>query len=70
MGDRPPLILTLNLGRETFKRGLSPIIRWTSGGDIDYTWNIGVSAVPITSAVWLFSSGLIGLIGVARRKKA
>jgi hypothetical protein len=26
MGDRPPLILTLKLGRETFKRGLSPII--------------------------------------------
>ena len=29
-----------------------------------------VSAVPIPAAVWLFGSGLIGLIGVARRKKA
>lgn len=29
---------------------------------------IQVSAVPIPSAVWLFCSGLIGLIGVARRK--
>jgi len=27
-----------------------------------------VSAVPVPAAVWLFSSGLIGLIGVARRK--
>ena len=27
------------------------------------------SAVPIPAAVWLFSSGLIGLIGIARRKK-
>ncbi|MCW9048211.1 MAG: hypothetical protein OQK46_09060 [Gammaproteobacteria bacterium] len=27
-----------------------------------------VSAVPIPAAVWLFSSGLIGLIGMARRK--
>ena len=28
------------------------------------------SPVPIPSAVWLFSSGLIGLVGMARRKKA
>lgn len=28
------------------------------------------SAVPIPAAVWLFCSGLIGLIGIARRKKA
>ena len=27
-----------------------------------------VSAVPIPAAVWLFGSGLLGLIGVARRK--
>lgn len=27
-----------------------------------------VSAVPIPAAVWLFSSGLIGLVGLARRK--
>ena len=27
-------------------------------------------AVPVPAAVWLFGSGLIGLIGVARRKKA
>jgi len=26
------------------------------------------SAVPVPSAVWLFGSGLIGLIGLARRK--
>jgi len=29
-----------------------------------------LSEVPIPAAVWLFGSGLIGLIGVARRKKA
>ena len=28
-----------------------------------------VSAVPVPAAVWLFSSGLLGLIGVARRNK-
>ena len=29
-----------------------------------------VSAVPVPAAVWLFGSGLLGLIGVVRRKKA
>lgn len=28
-----------------------------------------VSTVPVPAAVWLFSSGLIGLIGISRRKK-
>ena len=28
------------------------------------------SVVPIPAAVWLFGSGLIGLIGIARRKKS
>ncbi|MBP8301501.1 MAG: VPLPA-CTERM sorting domain-containing protein [Planctomycetes bacterium] len=28
------------------------------------------SAVPIPAAVWLFGSGLIGLVGVGRRRKA
>lgn len=29
-----------------------------------------VSEVPVPAAAWLFGSGLLGLIGVARRKKA
>ena len=29
-----------------------------------------VAAVPVPAAVWLFGSGLLGLIGLARRKKA
>jgi hypothetical protein len=28
-----------------------------------------VAAVPVPAAVWLFGSGLIGLIGMARRRK-
>ena len=35
--------------------------------NVDYTI---VSAVPVPAAVWLFGSGLIGLVGLARRKKA
>lgn len=33
------------------------------------TASASISAVPIPAAVWLFGSGLIGLIGVARRKQ-
>ena len=29
-----------------------------------------VSTVPVPGAIWLFGSGLLGLVGIARRKKA
>jgi hypothetical protein len=31
---------------------------------------VGASPVPVPAAAWLLSSGLLGLIGVARRKSA
>jgi len=37
----------------------------------DYaSFNGTVSAVPVPSAIWLFGSGLLGLIGISRRKAA
>lgn len=30
----------------------------------------GSSVIPIPAAVWLFGSGLLGMVGIARRKKA
>jgi hypothetical protein len=41
------------------------IVAMFAEGEIDV-----VSPVPIPAAVWLFGSGLLGLIGIARRKKA
>jgi hypothetical protein len=32
--------------------------------------NTGIPSVPVPAAVWLFGSGLMGLFGVAKRKKA
>lgn len=34
-----------------------------------YNVNITANAVPVPAAVWLFGSGLLGLVGVARRRK-
>jgi len=48
----------------------------TSGTEFDghYADSVSLSlsfaAVPVPPAVWLFGSGLIGLVGMARRKKA
>jgi hypothetical protein len=33
-------------------------------------YGIEISQVPLPAAVWLFGSGLLGLVGIARRKKA
>jgi hypothetical protein len=39
-----------------------------------YAWavhsgNVGAAIVPIPAAVWLFGGGLLGLIGVGRRRR-
>jgi hypothetical protein len=41
----------------------------STSGDLTYTI-AGVSAVPLPAAVWLLGSGLLGLAGIGRRKKA
>lgn len=43
--------------------------------DTGYAWavhagDVGASVVPLPAAAWLFGSGLLGLLGVARRKTA
>ena len=37
--------------------------------DYFYIRNADVTVVPVPAAVWLFGSGLLGLVGIARRKQ-
>jgi hypothetical protein len=57
----------------------SPLIDGPFAGGLNINFDIGsgnsltvlnVSAVPVPAAVWLFGSGLLGLVGIAKRKKA
>lgn len=41
-----------------------------SGNPVRGSYLVRTSVVPLPAAIWLFSSGLIGLISFARRKKA
>ncbi|MBI5041539.1 MAG: DUF1566 domain-containing protein [Gammaproteobacteria bacterium] len=49
--------------------------RQATGGDqsnVRYAWavhsgDVGVSAVPVPAAAWLFGSGLLGLVGISRK---
>jgi hypothetical protein len=44
---------------------------WTLNSDSSFMYMApgAVSAVPVPAAVWLFGSGLVGLVGIARRRK-
>jgi len=41
-----------------------------SNGSITDSITVNIGVVPIPAALWLFGSGLLGLIGMARHKKA
>lgn len=60
-------------GGNIFLQPFSPFTISALGGSIDpfielEAMSLTVQAVPIPPAVWLFGSGLVGLIGFARRK--
>ncbi len=46
--------------------GVQPNVR--SGGNVWFD-NFSVSPVPVPAALWLFTFGLLGLMGIARRNK-
>jgi len=71
-GTQPPPIYDVT----TFGMG-NGVLRNFLETEEYYAWAVhdgdignSISAVPVPTAVWLFGSGLVGLIGVARHKKA
>jgi len=69
-GDQIPTS-TMTFTNDTFLTlGITPGTyewSWGSGATAD-SLTLNVGAVPVPAAVWLFGSGLLGLVGVARRK--
>ena len=67
-GADTPLPLTGEFGFELMYSDVNTVTAFVdSYGAISAT--APPSAVPVPAAVWLFGSGLLGLVGVARRKK-
>jgi hypothetical protein len=58
------LAYSANLGYSwtDFQHTMNATLTTTTAGAV-------INAVPVPATVWLFGSGLIGLIGIARRKK-
>ncbi len=47
-----------------------PFVGFNANFDVLSMTVTNVTAIPVPAAVWLLGSGLLGLVGVARRKKA
>ena len=69
-------VFDTNLGGGTWVGDSNPVY-YGNGNSAQLTFNLSggvlvvdVQAIPVPAAVWLFGSGLLGLIGIARRKKA
>ena len=48
--------------------GILMVFSLTSGDSVSFSSNFTVTAVPAPAALWLFGSGLLGLVAAARRK--
>ena len=78
LGDSFDILLAETISGE-FDSYMLPMLDEGLGWDVSYLVDeidstdivrLSVEAVPVPPSVWLFGSGLLGLIGIARRKKA
>jgi hypothetical protein len=49
---------------------LSALITPNAGAPVSISFNYAITQVPIPAAAWLFGSAMVGLAGVARRRRA
>jgi hypothetical protein len=61
--------LTGNNTTSTLQSYILGTVTLDASGVLTFTGN-GTAPVPLPAAVWLFGSGLMGLVGVSRRRKA
>lgn len=62
--------VTGNGGTGTVESYILGSAKLSSNGTLTLTGNGTTAPVPLPAAVWLFGSGLMGLVGVSRRRKA
>ena len=67
---RPDHIPPVNPPFDTPGRANAPVIPAVVPDHTRPGSDFGQAVVPVPAAVWLFGSGLLGLVGIARRKKA
>ena len=66
--DQSAEILTLTGTGVLSGNGESTAATWEFSGNTGASYSMTVTAVPVPAAIWLFGSGLIGLVGIARKK--
>ena len=73
-GDNTTTLGQLSLGTDDSIGGSpmdnGPFSGFNANFDITSVTIVAPPGVPVPAAVWLFGSGLLGLVGVARRRKA
>jgi hypothetical protein len=67
-GDQPSLFFLADLSSDT-NYVLRTAFNYNGANEVTAAATTSVTVVPIPAAAWLFGSGLIGLMGLARRKK-
>ena len=67
-GDQPSLFFLADLSSDT-NYVLRTAFNYNGANEVTAAATTSVTVVPVPAAAWLFGSGLIGLMGLARRKK-
>ena len=71
IADQPPQTKTIFFGVVDTTPFNSLSIRWANATNaVGFDDLVYTAPIPIPAAVWLFGSGLLGLIGISRRKRS